>query len=57
MTNDQTPLDVLPSLEQVEALLKDASNKPNPPNLVPLSVSLSSEFQTPTSLYLKLTAR
>jgi hypothetical protein len=50
-------LKIEPSIETVRELLEKASKLPNAPNLVPLSVSLSSEFQTPASLYLKLTAK
>jgi len=51
------PISIEPSLETVRNVLKSAAELPNPPNLVPLSVTLSSEFQTPASLYLKLTAK
>lgn len=51
------PPTIEPSIETVRRVLESASKQPNPPNLVPLSVTLSSEFQTPASLYLKLTAK
>jgi anthranilate synthase component I len=48
---------VQPSLETVRKALSEASTKPSPPNLVPVSTVLSSEFHTPSELYLKLTKR
>ncbi|MBE7180872.1 MAG: hypothetical protein INR71_06630 [Terriglobus roseus] len=48
---------IQPSLPAVRDLLSAAGSQSNPPNLIPLSATLSAEFLTPASIYLKLTAR
>ncbi|KAF2724114.1 anthranilate synthase component [Polychaeton citri CBS 116435] len=45
-----------PSLNEVRSILSKAQQHPNPPNLIPLVVSISSEFLTPASIYLKVAA-
>ncbi|KAI6926803.1 anthranilate synthase-like protein component I [Hortaea werneckii] len=47
---------VQPSLDQVNQILQHGKALPNPPNLVPLVASISSEFLTPSSIYLKIAA-
>ncbi|KAH0268631.1 anthranilate synthase-like protein component I, partial [Aureobasidium melanogenum] len=47
---------VQPTLPEVRQLLQQAIKLPNPPNLVPLCASISSEFLTPSSIYLKVSA-
>ncbi|KAF2762280.1 anthranilate synthetase [Pseudovirgaria hyperparasitica] len=47
-------LGIQPSLETVQHLLDDVSKLPNPPNLVPLLATISAEFLTPSSIYLKI---
>ncbi|KAI7490034.1 hypothetical protein KC351_g858, partial [Hortaea werneckii] len=47
---------VQPSLDQVNQIVQDGNALPNPPNLVPLVASISSEFLTPSSIYLKIAA-
>ncbi|OBW63995.1 MAG: Nrap protein [Aureobasidium pullulans] len=47
---------VQPTLPEVRQLLQEAIKLPNPPNLVPLCASISSEFLTPSSIYLKVSA-
>ncbi|KAF2433252.1 anthranilate synthase component I [Tothia fuscella] len=48
---------VQPSLEAIRNVLAEAVSSPNPPNLVPLCTSLSSEFLTPSAIYLKVAAK
>ncbi|KAB2579783.1 Anthranilate synthase component I PabB-like protein [Lasiodiplodia theobromae] len=43
-----------PSLDTVREVLASHANTPNPPNLVPVCSSISAEFLTPTSIYLKI---
>ncbi|KAJ9623412.1 anthranilate synthase component 1 [Taxawa tesnikishii (nom. ined.)] len=45
---------IQPSLEEVRKVVDSAINLPNPPNLVPICASISSEFLTPSSIYLKI---
>lgn len=46
-----------PSLDEVRNILSASLSSPNPPNLVPLCVSLPAELLTPTAIYLKLAAK
>ncbi|KAI9665958.1 MAG: hypothetical protein M1821_003893 [Bathelium mastoideum] len=48
---------VQPSLETVRQVLLAGSTSANPPNLVPLCTSISAEFLTPSSIYLKVAAK
>ncbi|KAE9973245.1 anthranilate synthase component 1 [Venturia inaequalis] len=48
---------VQPSLDAIREVLTKAKTLPNPPNLVPICTSLSSEFLTPSSIYLKVAAQ
>ncbi|KAF2272809.1 anthranilate synthase-like protein component I [Westerdykella ornata] len=50
-------LGVQPSLDTVREVLAAAVNSPNPPNLVPIFSSISAEFLTPSSIYLKVSAK
>ncbi|EKG21770.1 Anthranilate synthase component I PabB-like protein [Macrophomina phaseolina MS6] len=43
-----------PSLDTVREVLSSYVNTPNPPNLVPVCSSISAEFLTPSSIYLKI---
>lgn len=56
-TTTHTQLGIQPSLDTVRQVLAAAANSPNPPNLVPVFSSISAEFLTPTSIYLKVAAR
>ncbi|KAK3114167.1 anthranilate synthase component 1 [Teratosphaeriaceae sp. CCFEE 6253] len=47
---------VQPSLEDVTQIIEAGSKLPNPPNLIPICASVSSEFLTPSSIYLKVAA-
>jgi len=47
---------IQPSLDDVRKVLASTSSSPNPPNLVPLCASISSEFLTPSAIYLKISA-
>ncbi|KAF2107365.1 anthranilate synthase-like protein component I [Lophiotrema nucula] len=50
-------LGVQPSLDTVREVLASAINSPQPPNLVPIFSSISAEFLTPSSIYLKVSAK
>ncbi|GAB7352833.1 hypothetical protein MBLNU459_g3444t1 [Dothideomycetes sp. NU459] len=50
------PIGIQPSLQDVHDIITTAARLPNPPNLVPLCASISSEFLTPSSMYLKISA-
>lgn len=47
---------VQPSLEEVQQLIDAAKGLENAPTLIPLCASISSEFLTPSSIYLKISA-
>ncbi|KAK0947974.1 Vacuolar ATP synthase subunit B [Friedmanniomyces endolithicus] len=47
---------VRPSLEEVSKIVDAGRKLPNAPNLIPLCASVSSEFLTPSSIYLKVAA-
>ncbi|KAK0771599.1 anthranilate synthase component 1, partial [Friedmanniomyces endolithicus] len=47
---------VRPSLEEVSKIIEAGKSLPNAPNLIPLCASVSSEFLTPSSIYLKVAA-
>ncbi|KAK1815317.1 Vacuolar ATP synthase subunit B [Friedmanniomyces endolithicus] len=47
---------VRPSLEEVSKIVEAGKSLPNAPNLIPLCASVSSEFLTPSSIYLKVAA-
>lgn len=47
-------LGIEPSLDTVREVLSSYVNTPNPPNLVPVCSSISAEFLTPSSIYLKI---
>ncbi|KNG50241.1 anthranilate synthase component i [Stemphylium lycopersici] len=50
-------LGVQPSLDTIREVLAAAVNSPNPPNLVPIFSSIPAEFLTPSSIYLKISAK
>ncbi|KAF2655960.1 anthranilate synthase component 1 [Lophiostoma macrostomum CBS 122681] len=50
-------LGVQPSLDTVREVLATSASAPYPPNLVPIFASISSEFLTPSSVYLKVSGR
>lgn len=50
-------LGLQPSLDTVRQVLAAAVTSPNPPNLVPVFASISAEFLTPSSIYLKISAK
>ncbi|KAK5684393.1 anthranilate synthase component 1 [Elasticomyces elasticus] len=51
-----TKIAVQPELEEVTKIIEAGSKLPNAPNLVPICASVSSEFLTPSSIYLKVAA-
>ncbi|KAF2498053.1 anthranilate synthase-like protein component I [Lophium mytilinum] len=50
-------LGVQPSLDTIREVLASAIQSPNPPNLVPVFSSISAEFLTPSSIYLKVSSK
>lgn len=50
-------LGIQPSLDVVREVLAAAIKSPNPPNLVPVFSSIPAEFLTPSSIYLKISAK
>ncbi|KAK3623372.1 anthranilate synthase component 1 [Elasticomyces elasticus] len=52
-----TKIAVQPELEEVTKIIEAGSKLPNAPNLVPICASVSSEFLTPSSIYLKVAAK
>ena len=50
-------LGVQPSLDTIREVLAAAVKSPNPPNLVPVFSSIPAEFLTPSSIYLKISAK
>ncbi|KAF2766095.1 anthranilate synthase component [Teratosphaeria nubilosa] len=49
-------VNVQPSLEDVQKIIDSGTSLDNPPNLIPICASVSSEFLTPSSIYLKISA-
>ncbi|KAK4634112.1 Anthranilate synthase component 1 [Fulvia fulva] len=45
-----------PSFEEVQNIVEKTKSWPNVPNLIPLCTSISSEFLTPSTIYLKVAA-
>ncbi len=45
-----------PSLDDIYKILEDSKKLSVPPNLIPLCASISSEFLTPSAIYLKIAA-
>lgn len=56
LTSVLEQLPVTPSLDEVREVLQTSSNSTHPPNLVPVCASISAEFHTPSSIYLKISA-
>ncbi|KAF2190884.1 anthranilate synthase-like protein component I [Zopfia rhizophila CBS 207.26] len=50
-------LGVQPSLETIREVLASTIQSPNPPNIVPIFSSISAEFLTPSSIYLKVSSK
>lgn len=48
---------VQPSFEHVKKIVEAGKALSNAPNLIPLCASISSEFLTPSSIYLKIAAK
>ena len=46
-----------PSLEHVSQVVEEGKKLDNAPNLIPVCASISSEFLTPSSIYLKIAAK
>ena len=53
---DIEKMTVLPSLEDVHQIVEAGKKLSNAPNLIPLCASISSEFLTPSAIYLKIAA-
>ncbi|KAK4508611.1 hypothetical protein PRZ48_002350 [Zasmidium cellare] len=47
---------VQPSFDEIHSIVERTKDWPNAPNLIPLCTSISSEFLTPSSIYLKVAA-
>ncbi|EGP87721.1 unnamed protein product [Zymoseptoria tritici ST99CH_3D1] len=47
---------VQPSFEEVHKIVEDTAKWPNAPDLIPLCTSITSEFLTPSAIYLKVAA-
>jgi anthranilate synthase component I len=54
---DAAQLAIQPTIDQVENILFQSKSSNHPPNLVPLSASISADLLTPTLAYLKISAR
>lgn len=54
---DVAQLAIQPTIDQVENILFQSKSSNLPPNLVPLSASISADLLTPTLAYLKISAR
>jgi anthranilate synthase component 1 len=57
MTLSMRQIVVQPSLDTIREVLAAAVTSPNPPNLVPVFSSIPAEFLTPSSIYLKVSAK
>jgi len=53
----RTKINAQPTLEVAEELIRTNAKLSNPPNLIPLCTSISAEFLTPSSIYLKLSSQ
>ena len=50
-------ISVQPSLDEVNKIVENGKKLSNAPNLIPLCASISSEFLTPSAIYLKVAAK
>jgi anthranilate synthase component 1 len=57
MTLSMRQIVVQPSLDTIREVLAASVTSPNPPNLVPVFSSIPAEFLTPSSIYLKVSAK
>ena len=48
---------VQPSIEEVKKVLANLESHPKPPNLIPLCTTIPADILTPTSVYLKVSAK
>ena len=55
--SDWNQIGVTPTLETVQNALKASSASSTAPTLVPMCASLSAEFLTPSSIYLKISSK
>jgi len=53
----ENQISIQPSLETVQEVLSTLNNTSTPPNLVPLCATIPSDFLTPETAYLKLSAK
>lgn len=53
----ENQISIQPSLDEIRNLLEQSKSLPEPPNLIPLCASISSEFLTPSAIYLKIAAQ
>jgi anthranilate synthase component 1 len=57
LTYPHTQISVQPYLDDIHTLLDQTKGLANPPNLIPVCASISSEFLTPSAIYLKIAER
>jgi anthranilate synthase component 1 len=56
MANSTASVNVQPSLEEVRDIIDRSKAWADAPNLVPICTSITSEFLTPSAIYLKVAA-
>jgi anthranilate synthase component 1 len=56
MAKSNASVNVQPSLEEVRDIIDRSKAWSDAPNLVPICASISSEFLTPSAIYLKVAA-
>lgn len=57
LTCPPAQISVQPSLDDIHSLLDQTKGLEHPPNLIPVCASISSEFLTPSAIYLKIAER
>jgi hypothetical protein len=57
LTYASAKISVQPSLDDIHKLIDQTKGLDKPPNLVPVCASISSEFLTPSAIYLKIADR
>jgi anthranilate synthase component 1 len=56
MTTSFAAVNVQPSLEDVQDIINRSKTWKDAPNLIPICTSITSEFLTPSAIYLKVAA-
>nr|POE96417.1 anthranilate synthase component 1 [Quercus suber] len=54
---DTSQLSISPPLDEVQSIVSASKDVQNPPTLIPVCASISSEFLTPSAIYLKIAAK